>query len=190
MPDNVEVQHIKRHKRIAESALKKLEDLGVKSWNKPFNSDKKQRRAKIGAIRHQMGQDGHYDNFQAWTERIEGSQLGNCWERGTVFAYYASLHPDIRSSKLYRVECVGWDHVWAVMTRVKLNVGEEYSISDLGTSGVILDGWTQDWWFPNVSAFDTVRLGCWRAGKPFALGVRAKIQTTSRRFEVQTECEH
>ncbi|MGL4553473.1 MAG: hypothetical protein ACRC33_20090, partial [Gemmataceae bacterium] len=171
------------------SALKKLNDLGIRSSNKPWNKDKEQRGQDLGVQRATNNQQ-YWDDFGGYASVIAQSKLGNCWERGTVFAYFASQSPDIGKSHLYRVEAArdGADHVWAVLTTGELTLGSTCHLSDLGKSGVVLDGWTEDWWFPNVGPLDTIAQNCWRGGNPFQLFMRAKIQKWWPKFKVNEKC--
>jgi hypothetical protein len=107
-----------------------------------------------------------------------------------VFANFASQHAQIGASHIYRVQAApaGADHVWAVMTTQTLTLGNTYSLNAMGVTGIILDGWTEDWWFPNVGPFDTLHLNCWRMGSPFALAIRAKIQVSWDTFRVNEQC--
>jgi hypothetical protein len=143
-----EIAEIKRHKQLAEDALKKLSDIKVRSWNKAWNLNRSGRKQ---ALKAQRAANHATDNdFQATTTLVTGSRLGNCWERGTMFAYFASLNiSDLgNTTHLSRVEDTGWDYVWAVLTTATLAQGQTYTLAQFGTSGVILDGWTEDWWFP------------------------------------------
>ena len=177
-----------RHQRIAAAALDKLGALGVKSANKPWNLDKKQRAENLSLFRSTLNDAGYWADFRKYTQWVEMYRIGNCWERGTVFAYYASQDPAIEGSHLYRVQAVGWDHVWSVLTTRQLGINQTYGLEALGASGVVLDGWSEDWWFPNIDNVAAMKIGCWRAGNPFALSLRVRIQTLNRRFQVQARC--
>ena len=183
-----DLQDIVRHKKIADWALKRLNELEVKSWNKKWNKDKELRRKELLAQRDKLAPLDIWANFPAYTKAVEQSKLGNCWERGTVFAQYASEYPEIGASHIYRVEAKGWDHVWSVLTTKKLKVDKYYDLTDLGYSGVVMDGWSEDWWYPNLDNTAVLKIGCWRFGTPFAVGLRVNIQSKYRQFKVQAKC--
>ena len=132
----------------------------------------------MGSRPRWLGQIYNYHNFKEQSEEIIlVTKLGNCWEKGTVYAYYALQHANIAPSNAYRCTGTnGCDHVWCVLTTNTLIQGNNYTFADIGLTGVVLDGWTEDWWFPNVGPIDRTQVDCWRMAGVFALGVRAKIQ--------------
>lgn len=58
------------------------------------------------------------------------------------------------------------------MSTVDGVAGTDKVFHDFGDDAIVLDGWAEDWWFPNVGKLDTVSNNLWRAGTPFALKVR------------------
>ncbi len=175
----------KMNKGIAEDALEQLSKLDMKSWNKPWNLHKKQRHQALDVQRAVGNRKRLWGDIPNQAQFIKdeaddlGYRVGNCWERATLFADFAAK--DIRTHHfglvVYRAEIVGrFDHVIAILTqKQQLSMNTQMSIkNDFEKAVVILDGWTEDWYFPNLDLQTAIRYGCWRAPNPFAAVVRAK----------------
>src|SRR5262245_49882701 len=165
--------------------LQKLSALHIQSANKLWTKD----RAKVASLLavHRQATKARSANgeFNTPDDRILDkvyrtglSRKGNCDEKGIVYAYFCSLNPACQDSKIYQAYAANWDHAWSVLVpgHINLELLEPYTLKDLGLEAVILDGWTEDWWFPNVPRIDRILQKCWRAENPFAKVIREKIK--------------
>jgi hypothetical protein len=186
LPANV-VAAINEHKRIAEGALVQLSRLNMLSMNKPWNVDVvarvNQRAIDTAAANAAAQQGANWD--WALANYAANSRVGNCGERGRVFGAFAFNHNLAPADHIYIVNTQtninnGWDHQFAVLTDAVLNINAVYPLAQLGPAGVILDGWTEDWSFPNVGKLDTIWYDCWRAPNPFTLWVREKTRSVGQ----------
>lgn len=166
-------------KEIADSALEKIAKLNVQSSNKFWTPNRTEVGRKLAAQR-----DVGYASEEDVARKISASKVGNCGEKGMAFAWFASRHPKAKGKFIYTVYATDWDHMWAVMTEKKLASDKDLLIVDLGMTGIVMDGWTEDWYFPNMPAFDKLYLNTWRSATPFALWAKNKVETTGRRFRV------
>jgi hypothetical protein len=180
-----------RHKQIAGFALKQLRQMNIKSTNKFWQKTSRVKRGletsrKLRAV----GYNGEsYDvgvEDGAWGELADEEFIadltftlgaGNCPEKARVFGVLASRDERIGGSHIYRCHFDGYNHAIAVMTDEELQVGaNNLRFSDFGENAIVLDGWTEDWWFPNVGKLDTIRHNLCRAGTPFAMLVRVSAR--------------
>ncbi|MGL4551512.1 MAG: hypothetical protein ACRC33_10025 [Gemmataceae bacterium] len=169
---------VKRYKRIAESVRAKIEKLKIKSTNKFWNLQKKQTDVILTAQRSPEGggTGAGYQDVQDCAQIISASKAGNCGEKGMAYAWWASQHNHYQNDRIYTVtSCPHWDHMWAVMCSANLNDNDLCRLSDFGTTAVMLDGWSEDFYFPNVGKLDSIRLNVWRCQNPFQMWVRGKV---------------
>jgi hypothetical protein len=177
------------HKRIAERARSRMSDLDLKSANKPWNLNKAERNQQLTGIRAAYTPVVWSDiSFLAQTTTI--TKIGNCFERACVFANYARQEAQAINYQchIYRVSFYaplvpGIDHVVAVLVEPGVNLvicneppNQTYNFDALGTTGIVLDGWTEDWYLPNIGKTDKLRNNCWRMGTPFAEVTRIKYE--------------
>jgi hypothetical protein len=77
MVTTAQKHEIARHKAIAKRALEQLSALEIKSWNKPWNSDKANRRANLIQQR-QDNNPQYFNDFAGYSGVIAQTKLGNC----------------------------------------------------------------------------------------------------------------
>jgi hypothetical protein len=176
-----------RHKQIAGFALKQLNQMSIKSTNKFWQ---RTNRVKRGLVTQRKLRGGGYDGegydlgleAGAWGDLVSEEFVadltftlgaGNCPEKARVFGVLASRDERIGGSHIYRCHFDPYNHAIAVMTEEDLQVGtNNLRFRNFGENAIVLDGWTEDWWFPNVGKLDTIRYNLWRAATPFAMTVR------------------
>jgi hypothetical protein len=178
--DPAQQQTAKDFKAIAETALGKLAAMNIQSSNKFWTRN----RAEVAQKLH-LQRLGLASQWPALVAQVEQSRVGNCGEKGMLFAWFASLHPLAARACIYTVEAVDWDHMWAVVTEKRLARKKELALTDLGATGIVLDGWTEDWYFPNLPTLDKIHLNTWRSATPFAYYVKSKVETQGQHFVVR-----
>jgi hypothetical protein len=183
----VDLATCQRHKEIAETARKRLSQLEIKSTNKFWQNSRRvyrgvvTQRYLLGLLDIQ-GTDLGLEKG-AWAELKDDEfvsdmtftlRAGNCDEKASVFGTLASRDRRSTGSHIYRCAFRPYDHTIAILTVLDdLVIGTtDLTLRDFGPDALVLDGWAEDWWFPNVGKFDTLRYDLWRAGTPFALKVR------------------
>ena len=45
------------------------------------------------------------------------------------------------------------DHNFVIVSDFELSIGEEFHMRNLPRTTMIVDGWTEDWYFPNLDSF-------------------------------------
>jgi hypothetical protein len=175
---------VRLYKRIAEDVRAKLEKLHIKSSNKFWNLNKAATGAQLGLQRPpEMGGTGPgYVDDQDAANIISVTKAGNCGEKGMAYGWWATQHGQYAAAGSPRVYTVdldstgAWDHMWAVMCTANLNVGDTVNLAAFGLTAVMLDGWSEDYYFPNVGKIDSIRLDIWRFQNPFQMFVRGKVK--------------
>ena len=177
-----------RHKEIAETARKRLSKLKIKSDNKFWQNSTRvwqknvTQRYLLGTT-DEIPEDDLGLELGAWdqlrddefiTDLTYTLRAGNCGEKASVFGTLASRDRRITGSHIYRCYFDPYEHQIAIMTVLdNLLVGTtNLTLGDFGPDAIVLDGWTEDWWFPNVGKFDRHRYHLCRAGTLFARKVR------------------
>jgi hypothetical protein len=75
---------------------------------------------------------------------------------------------------------MGYDHVFVIVADTK--IGDDFiDIKDLGPVAMVVDGWTQDWYFPNLSKFDAVWYGLGNPPNPRQAVVRRNVKNNRTR---------
>lgn len=181
-------QRAQRHRDIASAARGRLEKLHIKSTNKFWQNSNRVGRGLdtnrfvfgyTNAPGHDVGlEQGAWsgledDEFVADVTFTLGA--GNCDEKASVFGVLCSRDGRIGDSRIYRCSFDPYDHVVALLTaRADLVEGTTgMKLADFGPEAVVLDGWAEDWWFPNVSTRAKLRDGLWRTCSAFARIVRS-----------------
>lgn len=147
MPTLAELQVMKSRKKAAESALKFFTDIRqVKSANNPFAFLSTAQINDFYAHRNDSP-DTIMDRFNA--SAISG--IGNCDEKGRMC--YAALHGNPRlagNSQVTLCEAVNYDHVFVIIADGAVG-NAAVELSSLGLTAMVVDGWTEDWYFPNLN---------------------------------------
>jgi len=110
--------------------------------------------------------------------------IGNCDEKGRIC--YAALrsNPLMQPpmSNVTLCTAIDYDHVFVVVADMPLE--EATSVKDLGKSAIIVDGWTEDWYFPNLDLLYTKKHGLGNTPNPRQALVRHNI--AKHLFELYT----
>ena len=87
--------------------------------------------------------------------------VGNCEEKASVCYFTLSANPRLSGAQhhVQLVGTVGWDHAFAIVSDNPIVPKTKVDCSDLGYLTVVVDGWVEDWHFPNMSTGDAMRYG-------------------------------
>lgn len=115
---------------------------------------------------------GRPDSVMNSFDASASTGVGNCDEKGRMC--YASLisNPLIMlNSKVSYCASIGYDHAFVVVADYEIT-SCSIGVSDLGRTAMIVDGWTEDCYFPNLgwSYFS------WSVPNPRQLYVRNRIR--------------
>jgi hypothetical protein len=171
MPTGAQLTLMKARRDAAKSALKFFKKIkGVRSTNNPFafttNND------------HQNLTNYRRNNPDSVVQSFEDAVrtgLGNCDEKGRMC--YAALvsNPRIHeNSTVTLCEAINYDHVFVVVTDAPF--ANPVNLSDLDVTTMVVDGWTEDWYFPNLGVTAAILNGLANVPNPRQLYVRIQIR--------------
>lgn len=172
---NVQVALLKRRRDAAKSALRYFKDKKpIKSTNNPFAFATDEDNFHLGAYRDEMGTTTDNSIVQAF-EDASYYQVGNCDEKGRIC--YASLIGNPRipqpESHVTLLEAIDYDHVFVIVADIPITGRSELRAMPVTT--MIVDGWTEDWYFPKLSWTAAASYGLSNIPNPRQLYVRNNI---------------
>lgn len=155
--DSDETKLLQR-KNAAKIAIDTLRPLKVRSTNNPFDHISKKKVQAFEFVRIYGPQD-----LYAVEQRTRDSHIGNCDEKGKVclvalmklqeegslsraghkINFCKSFYYDGITAQYY-----GYDHVYIIIS----DPGDfiPTSLKGFGKTAIVVDGWTEDWYFPNI----------------------------------------
>jgi len=176
MPTNAELALMKIRKNAARSATKFFKQVKtVRSTNNPFAFT----TAADQLILNQYRNNNPDTIVQAFHDAAS-TGIGNCDEKGRIC--YAALRSNpliLGNSHVSLVQAVNYDHVFVVVADAQ--VAGQINLNQLGVTAMIVDGWTEDWYFPNISFIDAKLNSLGNTPNPRQLYVR--IQIENHQFE-------
>ncbi|MGD1924403.1 MAG: hypothetical protein ACFB03_09450 [Paracoccaceae bacterium] len=158
-------------KEAAKSALLFFKGKHIKSANNPFHwvGNRSGRQAAWNTINNYRTNDSHLASVAQTVENVSATGVGNCEDKAVVL--YFNLHQNVRLSisehhhNVQIVGSVGWDHSFVIISDVDIQPRQPVDCYDLGKTCCIVDGWTEDWHFPNMSLNELndnhLRSSCW-----------------------------
>lgn len=162
------LRELKSRIKAAKSALRFFSDIkSVRSMNNPFAFPSKEEKKRFYATRNCAPNDVIHDFHKTAT-----IGRGNCDEKARMC--YASLATNPRLHKCYVTICsaIDYDHVFVVISDEPIQGPTAFS--NLGKNAMVVDGWTEDWYFPNISSFDTTVNGINHVPNPRQIVVRSR----------------
>ena len=171
---NVQIEVLKRRKNAAKSALRYFTDKkSVKSTNNPFAFTTDRDQDTLDDYRD----DPDTENSIAQSfEDASHYGIGNCDEKGRIC--YASLqsNPLIASPHSYvtLLEAIDYDHVFVMVADIPITGRSQ--LKALPDTTMIVDGWTQDWYFPQLPWTTAKWYGFSNIPNPRQLYVRTQIE--------------
>lgn len=173
---SVQVDLLKRRRDAAKSALRFFKDKKpIKSTNNPFAFTTDEQDFQLGAYRDDM-RNGVSDNSVVQSfEDAAYYQVGNCDEKGRIC--YSSLISNPRipppESHVTLIMAIDYDHVFVIVADIPITGRSELRAMPVTT--MIVDGWTEDWYFPKLSWTAAVQYGLSNVPNPRQLYVRNNI---------------
>ncbi len=170
MASGAEIALMKKRRDAAKSALKFFtKTRGVKSTNNPFAGTTNNDQRVLDSYRN-----NNPDTITQSFEDAARTGIGNCDEKGRMC--YAALvsNPMILGNSIVTLcSAINYDHVFVVVTDAP--IGNPAKVSRLGKTLMVCDGWTQDWYFPNLSLITAKVNGLGYVPNPRQIYVRIQV---------------
>ncbi|WP_019209977.1 hypothetical protein [Yersinia massiliensis] len=182
---NSDEKKLLQRKNAAKVAINTLRPLKVRSTNNPFVhvSNKK-------ALAFEFGRYNGPQDLYTVEQRTRDTRIGNCDEKGKVclvalmklqeegglsrsdhkINFCKSFYYDGIMKKFY-----GYDHVYIIISDPVGFIPT--SLKEFGKTAVVVDGWTEDWYFPNIgiTSRENISLNLSNIPNPRQKVVRDKI---------------
>lgn len=172
MPTQQQINLMNTRKQAAKSALKFFkEKKGVRSTNNPFAFTTAANQATLDHYR-----DNNPDTIVQSFEDAASTGIGNCDEKGRMCYSSLASNPMLNVGSVVTLcSAINYDHVFVVVADAA--VGGATNLVQLGKTAMIVDGWTEDWYFPNLGLVDSKWNNLGNTPNPRQLYVRNKIST-------------
>lgn len=175
-----EKEIVQARANAGRSAVKFFDIIEIKSANDPFAYLLQSQRREQAWRTLQQYRFAHNDTHVAQgIEDAARTGVGNCHEKGMVCYSSLKSNPrlrDVNNVTLHHVSlvtCNGYDHVFCTVTDAPVTAGS--TIGQLGRRALIVDGWTQDWYFPNLDVISRTMYSATSVANPRQLLIRAKV---------------
>ncbi|MEM7210385.1 MAG: hypothetical protein AAF479_00615 [Pseudomonadota bacterium] len=159
-------QIIVQRKLAAKSALRIFDHHGIRSANDPMEWKRTENMpAWVGDLAGQDRAWGYVktyrsgpDNMAQGLENALRTGYGNCHEKGQMCYTSLKSNPRLGGHCVTLMTSNGYDHVFVVVSDVQPQ--DHISLDQIGHRAMIVDGWTQDWYFPNVGYPTAINYYC------------------------------
>lgn len=165
MKFNVSLDVLEERKGAAERAVKIVRAHHILSTNRD-NSEKISKRRLNKFYKFRDDPNNGFNTIEQAVRKIRRIGVGNCEEKAFICLEPLVKDPTLRFNKnrhfinlctsgvydSYGEHVEGVDHVFIVISDNKIT--SKTSIFNLGGSAIIIDGWTEDWYFPNLNHQD------------------------------------
>lgn len=154
------IHTIIQRKYAAQSVLKFFTDVvQVESTNLKSSRVYKSVTARriVSAYRKRDKENGHFSIMQAFADAAR-TGLGKCFEKSAIA--YAALYGNPRingNSAVLLCSVVNKDHAFVIITEKYAMDQTRFYLQNLSKATMVLDGLTEDWYFPNLSRFEALR---------------------------------
>ncbi|MDN3639388.1 hypothetical protein QWY82_11285 [Simiduia curdlanivorans] len=172
MPTPIELALMRTRKNAAKSALLFFkEKKSVKSTNNFFDFTSENDQNTLDTYRGVAARNTIVDAF----DDAATTGIGNCDEKGRICYSALSSNPLLQppGSVVTLCEAIHYDHVFVVVANVAV-VGPT-SLGGLGLTAMVVDGWTQDWYFPNLGLWDAKKNNLGNTPNPRQGVIRVKV---------------
>ncbi|MCK5818787.1 MAG: hypothetical protein KAH18_05935 [Psychromonas sp.] len=104
--------------------------------------------------------------------------IGNCQEKAAICFCSLCTNPLLSDNSVATLACLpNKDHMFIIISDFKMVVGQEIRIRNLCRTTMIVDGWTEDWYFPNLGWYTTLSNALTPFPNPSQLAVRGQIHS-------------
>lgn len=172
-------------KNAAKHAISTLRPLKVRSTNNPFVHVSKKELEEFDKGRKNGPQD-----LYTIEQRTRSTHIGNCDEKGkiclvTLMELQKNGSLSRRNHKINFCKSFffngitghyyGYDHIYIIISDPEAVMST--SLKEFGKTAVVVDGWTEDWYFPNIGFTDreNISLNLTNIPNPRQKHVRDKI---------------
>lgn len=171
MPTPTELALMTSRRKAAHSATKFFKKIkSVRSTNNPFAFTTPTDQLTLNQYRN-----NNPDTIVQAFDDAAGTGIGNCDEKGRIC--YAALRSNptiLQNSHVSLVEAVNYDHVFVVVADAQVAAATD--LQQLGVTAMIVDGWTEDWYFPNINVITAKLNSLGNTPNPRQLYVRIMIE--------------
>jgi hypothetical protein len=102
--------------------------------------------------------------------------LGNCFEKAAIcFSSLASNPRILYNSFIIICGLANQNHSIVLVTEHDISNKHSFYLRDLSKATMIVDGWTEDYYFPNLSAFERYRFNVGKSPNPVQLFTRWEV---------------
>lgn len=162
--------HFAAMKGAAQSALRYFTDIkSIKSTNNPF--------ARITRLDQKILDDYRENSPDTLSDSFNDASrfgIGNCDEKGRICYTSLKSNPVLHKYDLEVTLCesIDYDHVFVVVSSNR--VQDITRIEYLGKLTMIVDGWTEDYYFPNLSLSEAMAYDVLTLHNPRQLWIQSK----------------
>lgn len=158
MMSNYDREILKERKNSAKLVISKLRPLNIRSTNNPFDRVSKREVEAFSNARSNGLQD-----LYTVEKRTRAMHIGNCDEKGKVclvmlmalqkIGDLSRSDHKINFCKSFFYDGItglnyGYDHIYIIISDP--GPFTPRSLDQFGETAVVVDGWTEDWYFPNI----------------------------------------
>ncbi|WP_143330409.1 hypothetical protein [Chromobacterium haemolyticum] len=150
-----QIQKMQYRKELAINSLKILTEIKrVKSTNYFFDFASRQDKRNLLYARQTI----NYNTMSGPFSSTLNHGVGNCDEKARAcwagIRNKPSLSPHHECMLCYGVN---YDHVFIVIADCPIAINTPTTLGALGVTAIVIDGWTEDWYFPNISYSDKIK---------------------------------
>jgi hypothetical protein len=180
MLTNSEHEKVVARMNFAKTCVKFLkEKCVIKSTNKPFSrwTVSAREATELTFLQHRNRTTPLVDTYISTLD----SKLGNCNEKSIVCYVVLKTKPlsltEGHHVSLVELYGAGEDHVFIIISDIPIKEHYVVDIKALDKCTIIIDAWTEDWFFPNMTFIERYGLGI-PAPDVMQLIMRNKIKKT------------
>lgn len=149
-----QIQLMRYRKSLAINSLKILKEIKtVKSTNYFFDFTTDLQGQILDANRATV----NYNTMSGPLTATLTHGVGNCDEKARLCWAGIRNKPGLLPTHQCML-CAGvdYDHVFVVIADVVIAPGVNTTLGALGVTAIVIDGWTEDWYFPNIPTWDLI----------------------------------
>ncbi|MCK5818789.1 MAG: hypothetical protein KAH18_05945 [Psychromonas sp.] len=156
MVTDEELKLMYTRKHAAQSALRFFTDIvNVKSTNAccPCEYTNAEEEALLGRERDKVP-NATAEQMMKYSTLVG---YGNCSEKAAICFCSLSCNPLLSGNSVATLARMPHqDHLFIIVSDFEMVVGQEIDIRNLCRTTMVVDGWTEDWYFPNLGWYTTL----------------------------------